>query len=230
MSDLSQLQKKLGVDFKNEDLLKESLTHRSYLNENPSWNLPHNERLEFLGDAVLELITTDYLYRNYPSYDEGRLTSIRAALVNYQSLSKLAKVLDVEDHLLMSKGESKDTGKAREVILANAFESILGASYLDGGYKIAEKFVSQNVLSEVESIVKMNLDKDAKSLFQEMSQEKFKITPLYKVIDEYGPDHHKTFVVGVYLGDNMIAQGSGLSKQEAELDAARKGLHVFKTS
>lgn len=230
MSDLSQLQEKLNIDFKNEDLLKEALTHRSYINENPSWNLPHNERLEFLGDAVLELIVTDHLYKSYPSYDEGRLTSIRAALVNYQALAKSARSLGVEEYLMMSKGEARDTGKAREVILANAFEAILGSIYLDKGCEMSEKFVVQNVLVGVEDIVKMNLDKDAKSLFQEISQERFKVTPIYKVNNEYGPDHHKTFVVGVYLSDNMIAEGSGLSKQEAELEAARKGLHVFKAS
>jgi len=206
------LQKQLNIDFQNADSLKEALTHRSYINENPLWHLPHNERLEFLGDAVLELIVTDYLYKTYPSYDEGRLTSIRAALVNYQALSKSAHSLRVEEYLLMSKGEARDIGKAREVILANAFEAILGAIYLDKGYETAEKFVRQNVLTGVEEIVKMNLDKDAKSLFQEVTQERFKITPIYKVNSEHGPDHHKTFVVGVYLNDNMIAEGSGLSK------------------
>jgi ribonuclease-3 len=225
-----KLQEQIGIKFNNDNLLNEALTHRSYINENPSWNLPHNERLEFLGDAVLELIVTDFLYKTYQSYDEGRLTSIRAALVNYQALSKSARILGVEDFLLMSKGEARDTGKAREVILANAFEALLGAIYLDSGYDKAQKFVNDHVLSGVEDIVKMNLDKDAKSLFQEVAQERFKITPSYKVIDESGPDHHKTFIVGVYLDENKIAEGSGLSKQEAELEAARKGLHVFKTS
>ena len=216
--------------FKNPNLLNEALTHRSYINENPSWGLPHNERLEFLGDAVLELIVTDYLYRNYESFDEGRLTSIRAALVNYQALSKIAKNLGVEEYMLMSKGEARDTGKAREVILANAFEALLGAIYLDRGYDESNNFVIRNVLTGVGDIVNMNLDKDAKSLFQELAQDRFKITPVYKVVDEHGPDHHKTFVVGVFLDENKVAEGSGLSKQEAELEAARKGLHVFKTS
>lgn len=230
MNNKSDLQKQLGINFKNTDLLNEALTHRSYINENPSWRLPHNERLEFLGDAVLELIVTDYLYRSYPSYDEGRLTSVRAALVNYQALSKVARSLGMEEHLLMSKGEARDVGKAREVILANACEAVLGAIYLDKGYEAAQNFVHQNVLAGVEEIIKKNLDKDAKSLFQEIAQEQFKVTPVYKVLDEFGPDHQKTFVVGVFLNDNKIAEGSGLSKQEAELEAARKGLHVFKTS
>jgi ribonuclease-3 len=228
--DFSFLEEKIGVEFSNLDLLKEAVTHRSYINENPSWNLSHNERLEFLGDAVLELIVTDYLFHKYPEYDEGRLTSIRAALVNYQALSKVARKLGIEDFLLLSKGESKDTGKARDVILANTTEALLGAIYLDKGYQEAKDFVLKNILVDVESIVKMNLDKDAKSLFQEIAQEKFKITPVYKVLKEFGPDHHKTFVVGVFLNDNKIAEGSGFSKQEAELEAARKGLHVFKTS
>jgi len=228
--DFSLLQKKLGIQFSKEELLKEALTHRSYINENPSWNLPHNERLEFLGDAVLELIVTDYLFKNYPQYEEGRLTSIRAALVNYQALSKVARSLGIESYLLLSKGEAKDTGKAREVILANAMEALLGAIYLDKGYEVCKNFVTKHILVEVDEIVRKNLDKDAKSLFQEIAQERFKITPVYKVLEEYGPDHHKTFVVGVFLNDNKIAQGTGFSKQEAELDAAKKGLHVFKTS
>ncbi len=230
MSDISLLQQQLGIQFSNVDLLKESLTHRSYINENPSWNLPHNERLEFLGDAVLELIVTDYLFSKYPQYEEGRLTSIRAALVNYVALSKVAKTLGIEDYLLLSKGEARDTGKAREVILANSVEALLGSIYLDKGYEVVKDFVYKHVLVGVEEIVRRNLDKDAKSLFQEIAQEQFKITPMYKVLEEYGPDHHKTFVVGVFLNENKVAEGSGLSKQEAELEAARKGLHVFKTS
>jgi ribonuclease-3 len=230
MSDILSLQQQLGIQFSNVDLLKEALTHRSYINENPSWNLPHNERLEFLGDAVLEIIVTDYLFSEYPQYEEGRLTSIRAALVNYVALSKVAKTIGIEEHLLLSKGEARDTGKAREVILANSVEALLGAIYLDKGYEVVKDFVYKHVLVGVEEIVKRNLDKDAKSLFQEIAQEQFKITPMYKVLEEYGPDHHKTFVVGVFLNESKIAEGSGLSKQEAELEAARKGLHVFKTS
>ncbi len=230
MPDISLLQQQLGIQFSNADLLKESLTHRSYINENPSWNLPHNERLEFLGDAVLELIVTDYLFSKYPQYEEGRLTSIRAALVNYVALSKVAKTLGIEEYLLLSKGEARDTGKAREVILANSVEALLGSIYLDKGYEVVKDFVYKYVLVNVEEIVGRNLDKDAKSLFQEIAQEQFKITPMYKVLEEYGPDHHKTFVVGVFLNENKVAEGSGLSKQEAELEAARKGLHVFKTS
>ncbi|HNU96547.1 MAG TPA: ribonuclease III, partial [Candidatus Magasanikbacteria bacterium] len=194
------------------------------------WNLPHNERLEFLGDAVLELVITDYLFSTYKQYEEGRLTSIRAALVNYQALSKVAKSLGIEEFIIMSKGEARDTGKARDVILANACEALIGAIYLDKGYDVAKDFILKNVLVDVDEIVQKNLDKDSKSLFQEIAQEKFKITPSYKVLDEYGPDHKKIFVVGVFLNENKIADGSGLSKQEAELDAAKKAIHVLKTS
>jgi len=228
--EVESLQEKLGVRFKDPDLLKEALTHRSYKNENLSWCLPHNERLEFLGDAVLELVTTDFLFKNYPSHDEGRLTSVRAALVNYQNLSAVARSLGLDTHLLMSKGEEKDTGRAREVLLANAFEAVLGALYLDAGYDRTRSFVETHVLGNVEEIFEKNLDKDPKSLLQELVQEQLKITPSYEVVSEQGPDHNKVFKVGVHLGGKCIAYGEGFSKQEAEVDAARKGLHVFKTS
>ncbi|KKS82871.1 MAG: Ribonuclease 3 [Candidatus Wolfebacteria bacterium GW2011_GWC1_43_10] len=225
---LADLQEKIGVHFKNEDLLKEALTHRSYLNENPSWPLPHNERLEFLGDAVLELIVTENLFSAYPQDDEGKLTSVRAALVNYLFLSSIAKSLSMEDYIWMSKGEAKDTGRARNVILANAFEALLGAIYLDQGYSEASQFIKKFVFSKVSEVVENGLYKDAKSFFQELAQEKYKTTPVYQVLEEIGPDHQKTFRVGLFLGEEKISEGEGFSKQEAEIEAAKKGLlYVF---
>ena len=225
---LADLQEKIGVHFKNEDLLKEALTHRSYLNENPSWPLPHNERLEFLGDAVLELIVTENLFSAYPQDDEGKLTSVRAALVNYLFLSSIAKSLSIEDYIWMSKGEAKDTGRARNVILANAFEALLGAIYLDQGYSEASQFIKKFVFSKVSEVVENGLYKDAKSFFQELAQEKYKTTPVYQVLEEIGPDHQKTFRVGLFLGEEKISEGEGFSKQEAEIEAAKKGLlYVF---
>jgi ribonuclease-3 len=198
------------------------------LNENPSWRLPHNERLEFLGDAVLELVVTEFLYEKYPHDDEGKLTSIRAALVNYVALAKAAMEIDMGDYVLMSKGEARDTGKAREVILANAFEALLGALYLDGGYRIAADFIRTHVLSAVDDVVANHLYRDAKSSFQEYVQEHFKITPTYVVLKEEGPDHRKVFTVGVFVGARKVADGQGYSKQEAEVEAAKNGLYVFK--
>jgi len=224
--DLSILEQKIRVVFKNKDLLKESLTHRSYLNENPKWGLPHNERLEFLGDAVLELASTESLFSKFPDLPEGDLTSIRAALVNYQILAVIAREMELENFILLSRGEAKDTGKAREVILANAFEAVLGAIYLDAGYAAAKDFIDKFVMNKVEEVMENKLYKDPKSLFQEIMQEKMKITPSYSVLSEEGPDHAKIFRVGVYCGDKLMAEGTGSSKQEAEVEAARNALEA----
>jgi ribonuclease-3 len=225
---LANLEKEIGIQFKNKDLLKESLTHRSYLNENPKWGLPHNERLEFLGDAVLELAVTENLFKQYPSSPEGELTSLRAALVNYQMLSKIAKDIELDKFVLLSRGEAKDTGKARDAILANAFEALLGAMYLDGGYKTAEDFIKQTVLTRVGEVMEKGLYKDAKSALQEIVQEKLKVTPIYEVLSERGPDHAKIFEVGVYFNSHLIAEGEGSSKQEAEIEAAKNALQKMK--
>lgn len=225
--DLEELQKRIGIVFHNENLLKEACTHRSYLNENTAWPFPHNERLEFLGDAVLELIITEKLFKAYPHEDEGKLTSIRAALVNYVSLAHSARDISLDNYLYMSKGEQKDTGRAREVILANAFEALLGALYLDQGYKKTAEFVDKYVFSRVHEVIDKKLFKDAKSLFQEQAQERFKITPVYQVLKEYGPDHKKEFVVGVFLKDKKIAEGKGYAKQEAEINAATNALEII---
>ncbi|MEK9154780.1 MAG: ribonuclease III [Patescibacteria group bacterium] len=222
--DLSVLEKKISVQFKNINLLKEALTHRSYLNENSAWGLSNNERLEFLGDAILELIVTEELFNLYPKSTEGELTSIRAALVNYQMLSEAAKNIDLNEFILLSRGESKDMGKARDVILANAFEALLGAIYLDGGYKSAEAFIKNHLIKYLAKIIEEKLYKDPKSLLQEIAQEKFKVTPTYLVISESGLDHAKIFNIGVYFSDKLIAEGEGSSKQEAEVEAARKAL------
>ncbi len=224
ISDLLKLEQRLGIKFKNIDLLKEALTHRSYINENPSWKLPHNERLEFLGDAVLELAVTENLFKEYPNAPEGELTSIRAALVNYQMLSQIARNMELDSFIFLSRGEAKDTGKAREVILANAFESLLGAIYLDAGYEEAEKFIKLNVLIHLPEVMKNQLYKDPKSLLQEIVQEESKVTPNYKILSERGPDHAKIFRVGVYFDERLVAEGEGSSKQEAEIEAAKNTL------
>ncbi|MAF13548.1 MAG: ribonuclease III [Parcubacteria group bacterium] len=224
MKDFSKLEKKLKVNFKNKDLLKQAFVHRSYINENSGFKLGHNERLEFLGDAVLELVTTEHLYSNYPN-PEGELTNWRASIVNSQMLAKLARKINLEDYLYLSKGEAKDTnGKARNYILANTYEALIGAIHLDGGYKQASKFINENLIPELPHILSNELYLDPKSKFQEISQEKLGITPSYKVLKESGPDHDKKFQVGVYLEKELIGTSTGSSKQEAQVNAASKAL------
>jgi ribonuclease III len=225
---LEKLSKKLGVKFNNIELLQQAVTHRSYLNEHRSYKLEHNERLEFLGDAVLELVVTEYLYKNFIN-PEGELTNWRAALVNGEMLAKISKKIGVEEFLLMSRGETKDTGRARQYLLANAFEAIVGAIYLDqekNGYEAAKKFIDQNVIDQLPEILEKKLYQDPKSRFQEEAQERNGVTPSYRVVSESGPDHDKKFVVGVYLNDEIIAEGEGQSKQEAQRKAAEKALET----
>lgn len=226
MKDFSQIEKKLNLKFKNKDLLTQAFVHRSYLNENPKFYLTHNERLEFLGDAVLELVITEYLYQNYPKKTEGELTNWRAALVNAKMLSEIAGGLDINDFLLLSKGEQKELGKARQYILANALESLIGAVYLDQGYKATEKFINKNITLKLPEIIEKGLFKDTKSRFQEEAQERMGITPDYKVLEDWGPDHAKHFIVGVFLADELVAKGEGSSKQEAEEKAAKNALEI----
>lgn len=221
--DQKELEKILGLTIKDPDLYLSALTHRSYLNENRGFNLPHNERLEFLGDAVLELAATEYLYRNYP-HPEGELTNFRSALVNYKMLSDIAKRLGFEKFLLMSRGEAKDIGRARQVILANCIEAVIGAIYLDLGYKPAEDFIIREVLVELPNIIKVGSYLDPKSKLQEMIQDKRGITPTYNVVSETGPDHNKVFVVAACIGQEEVGRGQGPSKQEAELAAAENAL------
>ncbi|MFH1956485.1 MAG: ribonuclease III [Patescibacteria group bacterium] len=220
----SKFEKKIEADFNDKNLLTQAFTHRSYVNENPSVAKEHNERLEFLGDAVLELATTEYLYKKYPEKNEGEMTSYRASLVNAIILSEIAKEIGMEDFLLLSKGEKKDTGKARQYILANTFESLVGALYLDQGFKACVSFLKKFLFPRLNEIIEKKLWIDAKSLFQEKAQDVVGITPIYKLIKDWGPDHAKNFVIGVYFNKELIAEGQGNSKQEAEQNAAREGL------
>jgi len=227
-NNLSQLESKLSLKFNNQDLLLQAFTHRSYLNENPSFRVGHNERLEFLGDAVLELAVTEELYAKFPDKPEGELTSFRAALVNSKMLSEIAVELGINEFLLLSRGEAKDVGRARQYILANAMESLIGAMYLDQGYFSAKEFIDRAVMVHLDEVLEKKLYKDPKSLFQEESQERLGVTPNYEVVREWGPDHDKHFVVGIYIGEELVAEGEGPSKQEAQEEAARNALHVKK--
>lgn len=223
---LDNLQKRLGIEFKDINILKNALVHRSYINEHKDFALDHNERLEFLGDAVLELVVTDYLYHHF-NEAEGVLTNWRSGLVNASSLASQAEVLGLYDYLYLSRGESQDTNKkARSYILANALEALIGAIYLDQGYRVAAKFIKENIIIHLDKILQNKTYLDPKSLFQEKAQELVGVTPRYKVLSESGPDHNKKFVVGLYLDKELIAEGEGYSKQEAQTQAAISGLGV----
>ncbi len=224
--DFSKFEKKTGIIFKNKKLLEQAFVHRSYINENMSLGLQHNERLEFLGDAVLELVITDYLFNKYKEKDEGELTAYRSSLVNGVIIGEIAGALGMNDYLLLSKGESKDNGKARGYILANTFEAYVGAIYLDLGYEIARDFIAKNLFHKIDEIVTKKLWRDGKSLVQEKAQEHVGVTPIYKVLNETGPDHDKYFTVGIFFDEDCIAEGKGRSKQEAEQEAAHKALEV----
>lgn len=226
MIDFTEFEKKTKIVFKDKDLLKQAFIHRSYINENPKTGMAHNERLEFLGDAVLELIVTDFLYKKFPTYTEGELTALRSALVNAVIISEVATAVGMNDFLLLSKGETKDKGKARQYILANTYEAYIGAMYLDQGYDMVDKFIHQTLLPKTDEIVNKKLWRDAKSLIQEKAQEYVSVTPAYKVLSEAGPDHDKHFTVGVYFGKDLIADGKGKSKQEAEQKAAENALKL----
>lgn len=221
--DLTTLENKIRIQFKNKEFLQTALTHRSFLNENRVYRLPHNERLEFLGDAVLELVATEYLYRNFPN-PEGELTNFRSALVNYRLLAQIARDIGLENFILMSHGEAKDTGRARQVILANALEALIGAIYLDQGMGPVKVFIESFVLTKLPEIINDQSYLDPKSKLQELVQERLAITPVYKVLSESGPDHAKNFVVGVYVSDRLIGEGSGPAKQDAEVEAAKNAL------
>ena len=225
MNIFEKLQNQLGVNFKNTDLLKQALVHRSYLNEHPDFPVGHNERLEFLGDAVLEIVVTEFLYLNFTDTPEGDLTNWRASLVNAKMLYEIARELNIEECLYLSKGESRDKNKkSRQFILANAVEAIIGAIYLDLGIDIAKNFILKNVVSKLDDILRNQSYLDPKSHFQEKAQEMKGITPHYQILDEEGPDHAKIFTVGLYLDEELISTGQGSSKQEAQVDAAAKGV------
>ncbi len=222
--ELKEFQKKIGIQFNDTGLLTQAFVHRSYINENKQSGLSHNERLEFLGDAVLELVITDFLYNKYTDKTEGDLTAYRSSLVNADTCAGIATSLSMGDHLLLSKGESKDMGRARQYILANALEALIGAIYIDQGYDTAKDFIEKNFTPLIESIISAKSFIDAKSLFQEKAQEFDGVTPSYKTIKEAGPDHEKRFTVGVYLGKELVSTGEGESKQDAEQGAARAAL------
>jgi ribonuclease-3 len=224
MSDLVALEGRISVTFKDKELLEEAVTHRSYLNEHREYAGDHNERLEFLGDAVLELASTRFLFDKFPAKPEGELTAYRAALVNTVSLAESAQALQVGEHLRLSKGEAKDTGRARQIILADTFEAIIGAIYLDQGYEAAEAFIAHTILAKLDVLIAKGAHQDPKSRLQELAQERRGITPSYKVLAEEGPDHARIFTVGVFLAAKEVARGTGPSKQESEQQAAQNAL------
>jgi len=226
MNDFTKLETRINVTFHDKSLLQQALVHRSYLNENPNAGIWHNERLEFLGDAVLELAVTERLYAAFPEKPEGELTTLRAALVNSKMLSDISLSIGMNEFLLLSRGEARDVGRARQYILANAFEALIGAMYLDGGYETARDFIDRVVMNELQQVLDKKLYQDPKSLFQEEAQERVGITPTYEVMREWGPDHDKHFIVGIYLKQELVAEGEGPSKQAAQEAAARLGLHA----
>ncbi len=222
-----EIEEKLKLDFKDKNLLKSAFIHRSYLNEHPEEKLPHNERLEFLGDSVLGFVVSEHLFKNYPNHAEGDLTNFRSSLVNARSLAEAAKRLDLGKYLFLSKGEESTGGRDRQYLLANTFEALLGAIYLDSGIKPAEKLISEELLPLLTNIIDKKLYKDFKSAFQEVSQEKVNVTPVYKVLEETGPDHNRNFKVGVFLNEEEAGVGEGKSKQIAEQEAAKAALAKF---
>ncbi|MBI4262240.1 ribonuclease III [Candidatus Uhrbacteria bacterium] len=227
MEDITRFATAIRIPFKNIDFLQQAVVHRSYLNEHPDFRLGHNERLEFLGDAVLELVVTEYLYETYPDSPEGDLTNWRASLVNATMLSSIGQDLGIEAYLYLSRGEAQDKqSKARQYILANAMEAIIGAIYLDQGIASASTFIHEYILVKLPYILEHKLYLDPKSKFQEMAQELIGVTPSYRVLSEIGPDHLKQFTVGVYLGDECITEGQGTSKQEAQVAAAEKAIEM----
>ena len=225
-TDLGKLQTILGTQFSDLDLLRSAVTHRSYLNEHKEATWEHNERLEFLGDAVLELVVTDFLFKKYTDKPEGELTAVRAALVNTVSLSAASEALGVNEFLMMSKGEAKDMGRARQYILANTFEACIGAIYMDQGYDSAQQFIATNLFPKTEEIVTKRLWQDSKSRFQELAQEHHSVTPTYETVAQEGPDHDRVFTVGVFLKKDQLAAGTGRSKQEAEQAAAEAAMNL----
>jgi ribonuclease III len=222
-----KLEEKIDIKFKSHDLLKVAFIHRSYLNEHKDTKLEHNERLEFLGDAVLELIVTEYLYLNFPN-PEGELTNWRSALVKGEMLAKIARQLNIGEYLQLSHGEEKSGGREKDYLLANTFEALIGVIYLELGYEKAKKFVTEFLLVNLDEILKTGSHIDAKSKFQELSQDKVGVTPAYKLLHDEGPDHDKKFTMGAYIGDKLVGKGIGSSKQIAEQKAAEDSLARLK--
>jgi ribonuclease III len=223
-----KLQKDLKIKFTDLELLDSAFVHKSYLNEHKGFKKQHNERMEFLGDAVLELVVTEYLYKKYPKEEEGVLTNWRSALVKGEHLSEVAVELDLGLYLYLSRGEERSGGRKKSYILANTVEALIGAIYLDKGYAKTQKFIQSCILEKLNLILEKGSHIDAKSRFQEISQEKLNITPNYQLISESGPDHQKNFVMGVFIDGRKIAEGEGSSKQNAEQHAAQNGLKAKK--
>jgi len=222
----AELEKKINISFKDENLLDIAFVHKSYMNEHRDKKNEHNERLEFLGDAVLELVTTDYLYKNYPDKGEGVLTNWRSALVKGKQLAEISIDLDLGLYLYLSRGEERSGGRKKNYILANTLEALIGAIYLDQGYEAVHNFIDRFILKKLSSILDQGLHIDSKSHFQEISQEELGVTPEYRVLKEEGPDHDKQFTMGAYIGEDLIAEGMGSSKQKAEQEAAVAALKV----
>lgn len=223
MHPLQEFQDRLGIHFNDLALLERAFIHRSYLNEHPKLGLEHNERIEFLGDAILELVVTDFLYRTYPN-PEGDLTNWRSALVKTESLAAVAEKLQISEYFKLSRGEAKGNARSHALISANAVEAIIGAAYLDQGYDVAKKFITEHIISRLPEILATGTWMDPKSKFQELAQERFGLTPGYRVVDEAGPDHDKVFTIGVYVGDTLYGKGSGSSKQAGQQEAAAAAL------
>lgn len=227
---VEEFEAKLGLKFNDINILKEALTHRSYVNENRSQKVSHNERNEFLGDAVLELIISDYLFKTYPDNPEGELTSFRAAVVRTESLADVSRKLGAGNYLLMSNGEEATGGRDKDYLLANVFEAILGAIYLDLGWDESVKFVHKYLVPMIERVVKYRLDIDNKTKFQEVAQRLYKLTPTYELLSAKGPDHEKIFTMAVLVGEKKFEEGTGGSKQKAEEMAAQKAIEAIEKS
>lgn len=221
------VKEKLGFEFNDIALLVTALTHRSYVNEHRSAGVEHNERLEYLGDAVLELVSSDFLYRRY-NESEGIMTSLRSALVRTESIGAAGYELGYEPLVRLSKGEKQGSERAHEVIIADCFEAVIGAIYLDQGYDTAREFIAKHILSKIDTIIEEGTWRDPKSYVQELSQKVDGATPTYRTLREDGPDHDKHFVVGMYINGELFASGEGHSKQDAQTVAAKEGVRKFR--
>lgn len=224
---LTVLERKIRVKFKNKELLHTVFVHKSYINEHKKEIKEDNERMEFLGDAVLELVTTEYLYETFTDTGEGKLTSFRSALVKGKHLAKVARELKLGEYLLLSHGEEKSGGHDKDFLLANTLEALIGAIYLDRGFKTAHKFIGTFILTNLSEILRKGLHVDSKSLFQELAQDRLNITPIYNVLSQSGPDHNKVFEVGAFIGEELVGKGKGSSKQNAEQEAAKDALKEY---
>ena len=227
MSDIETLEKKLGVAFRDKSLLQRALTHRSYLNEHPEFPFEDNERLEFLGDAVLDFVTGEYLYHRFPEQREGSLTSLRSVLVRRNTLADFARQWDLGRHLMMGHGEAETGGRNRSATLCAAFEAVVGALYLDQGVDSVQALIEPLIVPQISRTLRERLDKDPKSSLQEFAQGRMHQTPRYRTVSESGPDHAKEFTVEATVGGEVYGTGKGYSKQQAAQEAARAALAHF---